>query len=107
MFTKLLVIFFIAVLLQDDLNDASNSEYCQWYSIDLDIIESKIFKSPIFKATRKGPTNNFKILFLNKGVELINVPHIFHDPSLKACIHVTIKFDDPTVVYLLNNPVRS
>ena len=84
MFTKLLVIFFIAVLLQDNLNDASNSEYCQWYSIDLDIIESKIFKSPIFKAIRKGPTNNFKILFLNKGVELINVPRIFHDPSLKA-----------------------
>ena len=35
----------------------------------------------ISKAKRKAPTNIYKISLLNEGVELINVPHIFHDPS--------------------------
>ena len=59
------------------------------------------------KAKRKSPTNNFKFPFLNKGVKLINVPGIFHDPSVKAYLPVNIKFDDPTIFYLLNNPIRS
>ena len=32
-------------------------------------------------------------------MELINVPHIFNDPSVKAYLPADIKFDDPTVVY--------
>ena len=48
----------------------------------------------ISKAKRKWPTNICKISFLNKDVELINVSHIFHDPSVKACLPIDMKFDD-------------
>ena len=50
----------------------------------LDITEFKAFKLPISKTKRKEPTNICKISFLNKCVQHINVPRIFHDPSLKA-----------------------
>ena len=56
-----------AVFLQDNLNDAINFIYWQRYFMALDIIDSKIFKLPISK-----------IFFLNRSLELINVPGIFH-----------------------------
>ena len=40
-------------------------------------------------------------------MELINVPHIFHDPSLKTCLPTNIKLDDATVVYSLTSLIRS
>ena len=50
-----------AFLLHDNLNYSSNSIYCQWSSIALDVLESKIFrhilKHLISKAKRKAPTN--------------------------------------------------
>ena len=52
-------------------------------------------------------SNICKISFLNKDVELINVSHIFHDPSAKACLPIDRKFDDAIFVYSLTNPVRS
>ena len=54
------------VVLQHNLNGAIKSVYCQWCSEALDIIESRIFKSPVSKAKRKVPTNICKISFLNK-----------------------------------------
>ena len=96
-----------AVLLQDNLHDDRNYLYLQWYSQALDIIESKIFKPIIFKAKRKEPTNVCKISFLKKSEELINVPHIFLDLSVKSCLPTVIKFDDPAVVYLLTIPTWS
>ena len=74
----------IAVLLQHNLDDDRNSLYFQCYSLALDIIESKIFKPTISKAKGKAPTNICKISSLNKGVELLNVSYIFHDPSVKV-----------------------
>ena len=41
--------------------------------------DSKIFKTTIFIAKIKGPTNICKISCINKDVELINVPICFHD----------------------------
>ena len=57
----------------------------------MDIIESKIFKLAISKAKRKVPMKIYNISFLNKGVRLINVPHIFHVPSVKACLPTDTK----------------
>ena len=34
-------------------------------------------------------------------MEFINVTHIFHDPSVKACLPFNIKFGYPTVLYSL------
>ena len=67
-------------------------------------IEFMIFKPQIAKTKRKESTNICKTPFLNKGMEVINVLRIFHDPSVKECLLIDIKFDYPTVVYSLNNP---
>ena len=96
-----------AVLFQDNLDDDSNFKYFRWYSLALDIIESNIFKPAIVKAKRTAPPNTCKISFLNKGVKLINVPHIFHDLSVKAFLPTDIKFDDPTAVYSLRSKLGS
>ena len=69
-----------------------------------DIIKCKMFKPPIAKTKRKERTNISKTPFLNEGVEVINLLCIFHDPSVKECLLIDIKFDYPTVVYSLNNP---
>ena len=61
------------------------------------------FKPTISEAKRKAPTNVCKIYFLDKDVELTDVPHTFHDPSLK----VFLPTDTPTVVYSVTNPIRS
>ena len=66
----------------------------------------KIFKLTISKA-KKTPTNICKISFRNKGEKVINISHIIYDTSVKACLPTDIKFDDPTVVYLLKNQIRS
>ena len=35
------------------------------------------------------------------------MPHIFHEPTVKACLHSDIKSNDPSAVYSLINPTRS
>ena len=40
-------------------------------------------------------------------MELINVPHIFHDVSVKACLPADIKLGNLFVLYSLTNPIRS
>ena len=37
----------------------------------------------------------------------INVPHIFHDQSVKACLSIDIKFDNPSVTYSFTNFVSN
>lgn len=44
-----------AVFFQDNLDDYSNFIYFQWYSLALNIIESKTFKPTIANAKRKAP----------------------------------------------------
>ena len=66
-----------------------------------------LFKSTISKGKRKASTNISKISFPNKCVELNNLPHIFHDSSVNACLPTEFKFDHLTVVYSLTNPIRS
>ena len=44
------------------------------------------------KAKRKAPTNIYKMFFLKKDKELINVPYIFHDSSVKTSLPTDFKF---------------
>ena len=90
-----------------NLDGDRNSIYFQQYSLSVDIIETKIFKLKISKAKRKAPTNICKISFLNKAVELINVPHIFDHSSVKPYLPTDIKFGDPTVLYWLIKSIKS
>lgn len=65
------------VFLQDNLCDARNSIYFQWYTSALDIAKSKIFKPSTSEAKREAPTNVCEISFLNKVVKLPNASIFF------------------------------
>ena len=39
--------------------------------------------------------------------ELIKVPHILQNSSMKACLPVDIKFHNPAIIHSLANSVRS
>ena len=67
------------------------------YYISLNIPTPPFIKTPLYSGPNS--TNICKISLLNKGVELISVPRVFHEPSVKACLPTDIKFDDPTVAY--------
>ena len=40
-------------------------------------------------------------------MELIDLPQIFHDPLVKSCLPIDVKFDDNTFAYSLTNPIIS
>lgn len=58
----------------------------------------------LYSKLKKAPTNICKLSFVNKGVKPINVPHTFHNSSVKTCLPADIKFYDPSVVDSLTNP---
>jgi len=72
----------------------------------LDIIESKLFKVPVSKTKRKPPSNMCKIHFVNKGIEMVNLPRILNNKTVTSAIPNT-KFETPTVVYNLDQPIES
>ena len=66
------------------LNQIKNDGEIFWqrHSATLRMIESKIFKPVTSKWKRKVPFNICEIFSDNKGVELMNLPRILHDPSV-------------------------
>ena len=91
----------IAIILQDNQDHEKNSIYFQWYFLALNIIDSKILEPIISKAKRKALINICKMFSLINSVELIHVPHVFHDPPVKPCLPTDIKCNDCTVERLM------
>lgn len=52
-----------AVVLHDKVVGDGSSLYFQWYSLALDITESRVSKQTISKAKRKATTNIYELLF--------------------------------------------
>ena len=86
------------VLLTDCISEPANKNFYQWYLAGLDIIESKLYRTPIAKTKKEGCRHICKVFFHNKAVELINLPRILKNDALHDCIPSTsIKFEDPIV----------
>ena len=82
--------------------------FSQWYLVILDIIECKLYRPIKTQHVRKAPDNLCHIFFANKGLELLNLPRILHDPSLSNFLpNAPYKFEVPTVVYKLCDPISS
>ena len=96
-------------IISDEINDSpSDFIFLQWYLIILDIIECKLYRPIKPKNKRKPPKNLCHISFSNKGVELLNLPRILHDPSLADSLpNASFNFEVPTVVYTLCDPIGS
>ena len=97
-----------SILLNEALNEPNNSIYSQWYKMSLDIIDSKLFKPPCTAKKKAYPKNICKIMFDSKAIELINLPRIFNDSTVKEVIpNLPSKFEIPTVVYTLTETIGS
>ena len=98
----------IVVLVNDFILEDDNTIYLQWYLAVIDTIESKIYKPPPLKPSKQKPSSIIKIQFLNKGIEMINVPRLLHSPSLASTFPKQAGcYKAPTVVYKLEDTIRS
>ena len=100
---------YIHNIISDEISDyPSEFSFSQWYLVILDIIECKLYKPTPPRNIRKSPDNICHIFFANKGLELLNLPRILHDPSLSDFLPlIPCKFEIPTVVYKLCDPIGS
>ena len=83
-------------------------EFSIYYYQDIDLIESKIYKTLSLKPKRKPPQNVCRILFENKGVEFINKARTLRDLDIvKSLPSSSAKFTMPMVTYKLSPPISS
>ena len=99
----------VHLLVSNFITDNSNKFiFHQWYYAIIDLIESKLYKEPTIKLKKSPPENICKVFFHNKGVELINLPSILHDDSLKQTLSsLPSTFEIPNVTYKLQEPISS
>ena len=95
--------------ISDNINtDDEYVKYSHWYTCCLDIIECKLYKPPKKKVKKATPSNICKVFFCNKGVEMINLPRIFHNSTLSELLpSIPNKFEVPTVIYKLKDTIAS
>jgi hypothetical protein len=104
---KLLKQIFCSI--EDTILNIDTNPFRQWYLAINDIIVFKLYYvEPIAKLKRK-PNTVITIPFLNKGVEMINLPEIFHAPVLSSSFPKEAKdsYVAPTVVYKLDETIHS
>ena len=58
----------------------------QLYEMTLDLIESKIYNPPASKSTKTKLNNLIKLLFVNKGMDMINISKKINDKNMKKSL---------------------
>ena len=99
----------VALQLNDFLSGVSqNFMFYQWYRLALDIIETKVYKTPKIKSSRSVPKHKLSILFVNKAMDFINLPQILRSKNVSENAPHLMEDDDvPMVVFSLTDPIRS
>ena len=106
---KINVLKQIAVLTEDYIMEEEDNLHAQWYLALHDIIASKLYVEPQVKKTKTRPSTTIKINFVNKGIEMINLPNILHNDTLFSAFpnHLAGKYEPPTIIYTLSNTIHS
>ena len=101
------VLKIIFTRIEDILNKDTNP-FRQWYLAVHDIIVFKLYYVEPKKLKRR-PKQVITIPFLNKGIEMINLPEILHSSALSSTFPYEAKetYVVPTVVYKLNDTIHS
>ena len=85
--------------------------HIQQFDIITDLMSCKLFKKPTKVKSKKPKGSVFvNISFENKGVEMVNLPRIFHLKGVIETLPFKLKdrtADIPTVTYSYENPIRS
>ena len=93
------------ILIQEDL------EFSQWYLAAIDAIESKLYTVPSKKSKKSAPLHTLKLEFVNKAMEIINIPNILHSPTLSTSFpklsNINSTYEVPTVVFKLVDAVHT
>ena len=73
------------------------------------LVASKLDVEPQLKKNKTHPSTTIKIYFVNKGIEMINLPNILHNDTLFSAFpnHIAGKYEPPTVIYTLSNTINS
>ena len=81
-----------------------NNLHVYWYLALHDMIASKLYVEPQVKLKKPRP----KIKFVNKVIELINLPNILHDKLLLSTFpnHLAGIYEPPTVIYTLTDTIQ-
>ena len=98
----------IATLTEDYTLEVNNL-HVHWYLALHDMIASKLYVEPQVKLKKPRPKTTIKIKFVNKGIELINLPNILHDKLLLSTFpnHLAGIYEPPTVIYTLTDTIHS
>ena len=98
----------LGVKINDFLNDQHDEFiYFQWYLALLDMIETKLYKPK--KSTTKSKKHQIRlnVLFVNKGVDMINLNKILNYNSVASKMpNQMTKANIPMVTYKLQTPIR-
>ena len=89
------------------LNSNCDKSLVRWYDLIKDHFFTKTFK---LKEKKVGKRFKYRIpiFFNNKGLDLIKLSSIVNDPDVLGIFPVTgNENDNPTVIYKLNQPIRS
>ena len=78
----------IATLTEDYTLEVNNL-HVHWYLALHDMIASKLYVEPQVKLKKPRPKTTIKIKFVNKGIELINLPNILQDKLLLSTSLIT------------------
>lgn len=74
----------------------------------LDIIETKLYKPPPIKPSKKIPKYRISIPFVNKALDFINLSQLIRSYYSKDNMPPSLSDEDiPMVVYSLSDPIRS
>ena len=85
------------------------SERFQWYDFILDIIDSKLLKTPPERKRKTTPKNVITVKFVNKGMDDIHLNKIFRSKEVLDLIppNLSREEDIPMVTMKLTPPIRS
>ena len=99
----------LAILLNDFITDQTEDFlYLHWYLALIDQVETKLFVKKQDSPKKFKTKNKLNIFFINKGVEIINLPKILRSKNVSSKMPSSMSKDDiPMVTYKLQPPIRS
>ena len=62
----------------------SDFPYLQWYSVVLDIVNSKLFKKPSTRSKKSPPNEIWKVQFVNKDIEAISLSNVLNSTIIEC-----------------------
>ena len=98
----------IAQRINEMLLDDECILFTAWYKMALDIIETRLYKSPPPKKKKEIPKYKVTIPFVNKAMDFINLPKLLRSRESHSNMPPVMEEKDiPMVVYSLSQPIRS